>query len=280
MIKRIYFLTPEIVPFAESSGLAEYSKEVPVVFIDRKFDFRVMMPKYEFISERRYILREVIRLRDMELLYKDQAIKASVKSAFIPNTKVQVYFLENESLYDTIDSDLYPDKVKPDDILNSNRFAYFASGALTTLNYLRWKPDVIICNDWQMSMIPLFIKSGLLDKTYFEGVKIVQIIHSKTESSKFNLSEYEDVGLTNLDKTYSEDNTLDCIAASIPCSDHVIFLDNDDDMSLLEKYKENAQMGKVLEMEKGKISTYKINNNTPEEWQKFADEFIKIVQKL
>ncbi|MCF7740813.1 MAG: glycogen/starch synthase, partial [Candidatus Marinimicrobia bacterium] len=70
MSKRIYFLTSEIVPFAESYLLAPYSKEVPNVFIENGVDFRVMMPKYGFISERRYILREVIRLRDMKLKFQ------------------------------------------------------------------------------------------------------------------------------------------------------------------------------------------------------------------
>ena len=96
MIKRIYFLTSEIIPFAETYQLAIFSKEIPIVFNERKYDFRLMMPKYNFISERRYILREVIRLREMDLQYRGENIKASVKSAFIKNTKVKVYFMENK----------------------------------------------------------------------------------------------------------------------------------------------------------------------------------------
>jgi starch synthase len=195
MIKRIYFLTAEIIPFAETYDLAGFSKEIPVVFNERKYDFRLMMPKYSFISERRYILREVIRLREMDLKYRGEQIKASVKSAFIPNTKVQVYFLEHPYFYNNADNDLYPLHCESEDCLNSVRFGYFASAALVTLNYLRWKPEVIICNDWQMSLIPLLIKSNLLDKEYFDGVKILQIVHSKSTYSDFELNEYQKIGL-------------------------------------------------------------------------------------
>lgn len=278
MVNRIYFLTSEIIPFAETYRLATFSKEIPVVFNERKYDFRLMMPKYGFISERRYILREVIRLRDMDLIYRGKKEKASVKSAFIPNTKVQIYFLEHESYYGLTDTDLYIPKNKKDISKNSVRFSYFATAALTTLKYLRWKPEVIICNDWQMEMIPLIIYSNLLDNGYFEGVKIILLVHSKTSLSEYSISEYKNVGLDDIKSNYIKGGKLNCLAAAIPLCDHTVIIDAEDNIS--EQYKKDASFKDLFNEYGEKISSYSLKGDSPEQWQKLADEVIKIMEKL
>ena len=278
MVKRIYFLTSEIVPFAESYGLANFSKEIPIVFNERKYDFRLMMPKYSFISERRYILREVIRLRDMDLKLHNETTKASVKSAFIPNTKVQVYFLEHDEFYSKETNELYKES-DSEFGHNALRFAYFASAALTTLNYLRWKPEVIILNDWQMSMIPLLIKSDMLDNSFFEGVKILQILHSKSPLSKYSLTDYKRIGLTNLDvDLVSKNKTVDCVAAAFKLSDHTLFINLDQDLK--ESYLADSTFKQLFKSDKSKISSYNLKNESSQEWQNLADEIIKIVEQL
>lgn len=279
MIKRIYFLTSEIVPFAESYQLATFSKEIPIVFNERKYDFRLMMPKYSFISERRYILREVIRLREMDLTFLNQPVKASVKSAFIPNTKVQVYFLEHDDFYTNEPLELYRES---DGEHNRNvlRFSYFAAAALTTLNYLRWKPEVIILNDWQMSLIPLMIKSGILETTYFNDVKILQILLSKNSLSKYRVADYEQVGLTKLDQDLIEKNKkIDCVAAAHRLSDHTLLI-NTEYNNVEKLYRADPVFKNLIGQDRSKVSTFNLLNEAPEEWQNLADEIIKIVDQL
>jgi len=278
MIKRIYFLTSEIVPFAESYQLASFSKAIPIVFNERKYDFRLMMPKYSFISERRYILREVIRLRDMDLQHQNNTIKASVKSAFIPNTKVQVYFLEHDGYYSNDAPDLYQES-DSEFGHNALRFGYYASAALTTLNYLRWKPEVIILNDWQMSLIPLMIKSGILDNSYFDGVKILQILHSKSPLSNYLLSDYKKIGLTNLDSDLiGKSKKMDCVAAAFKLSDHTLLINTGKDLE--KSFMTNPVLKNLFGSEKSRISTYNLKSESPEEWHNLADEIIKIVDQL
>jgi starch synthase len=279
MIKRIYFLTSEIVPFAESYQLADFSKEIPIIFNERKFDFRLMMPKYSFISERRYILREVIRLREMDLRYRNESLQASVKSAFIPNTKVQVYFLEQDEYYSNSIPDLYREEPEADTGRNAIRFGYFAAAALTTLNYLRWRPDVIICNDWQMGMIPLMIHSNILDKTYFDGVKILQVLHSKNPLSKYLLADYQSVGISDLNQDLVEKGKrLVCVAAAWQFSHHTLFISNQED--LLKRYQTDPIFAKLIEGNKKRISTFKVKSDTPEEWQRLANEIVRIVERI
>jgi starch synthase len=272
-------MTSEIIPFAETYSLAAFSKEIPVVFNERKFDFRLMMPKYGFISERRYILREVIRLRDMHLNYMGTAVTASVKSAFIPNTKVQVYFLEHEEYYSPTDTNLYAQEVEGLAAHNAIRFGYFAAAALTTLNYLRWKPEVIICNDWQMSMLPLMIQSELLSREYFDGVKLIYILHSKSDQGNYPQSDFEAIGLQNLNKKLFKNKKMDVLAAALPLCDHILMIDSED-RQLTDKYQKDPVFKELFESQKSKISTYVQKDDSPEEWQSIADEIITIMGKI
>ena len=60
------------------------------------------MPKYGFISERKYILREVIRLKEILFDFDGSNYKCSAKSAFLPKSRLQVYFLENKEQFDDL----------------------------------------------------------------------------------------------------------------------------------------------------------------------------------
>ena len=52
-------------PFASVSPLSDLSVKVPLGLQEKGNDVRCLMPKYGFISERKYILREVIRLKEI-----------------------------------------------------------------------------------------------------------------------------------------------------------------------------------------------------------------------
>ena len=81
---KILFLSSEIDPFANSYELATFSKRFSVSLHQNKnLDLRLMHPKYGFISDRKYILREVIRLRDLELDFDNRKISVNLKSGFI-----------------------------------------------------------------------------------------------------------------------------------------------------------------------------------------------------
>ena len=95
MPKKLYFLTTEIVPFANVTSLAMFSTRVPLALQEKGHDIRTIIPKYGYVSERKYILREVIRLREIPFEFNGSNRVASAKSAFIPKTRVQVYFLED-----------------------------------------------------------------------------------------------------------------------------------------------------------------------------------------
>ena len=87
---------------------------------------------------------------------------ASAKSGFIPKTRVQVYFLEDEHWFQPL-TNLVQGEKWTNFADNGERYGIFSKSVLSTLPHLFWSPDIFICNGWQSAMVP-----GMYAK-HFEG---------------------------------------------------------------------------------------------------------------
>ena len=196
MSKKIYFSTTEIVPFANVSNIAPFSTAVPTLLQELGHDIRTILPKYGFISERKYILREVIRLREIPFSFCGEEEIASAKSAFIPKTRVQVYFLESDEWFQPLNNLLYKSKNGRVLMDNSMRYAYYSKAVLSTLPHLFWVPDILVCNGWQSALIPNYYKNeyeGISD--FYKKIKSVLVIHDLDDYSKVDRSDLVKMGV-------------------------------------------------------------------------------------
>ena len=110
----------------------------------------------------------------------------NIKSAFIPNTRSQVYFLEFNDYYKDLPDLLYKSRngrVYKD---NEDKFSFFVESSLETLKKLFWVPDVIIFNDWQTSMLPLLLKKRMENDSWFKNIKTVFFLHSDSPNYKYS----------------------------------------------------------------------------------------------
>ena len=136
---KLYYISAEVAPFSETYQLATFSRKFTNrLHLKTDIDIRASQPKYGFISERKYILREVIRLRDLPIIFNNEKHIINMKSAFIPETRVQVYFMENNSLYKELSELIY--KARNGRIFSDIdvRFSFFNKAALDTLQSLFW----------------------------------------------------------------------------------------------------------------------------------------------
>ena len=194
--KKIYFSTTEIVPFANVSNLANYSTAVPAILQELGHDIRTILPKYGFISERKYILREVIRLREIPFSFCGEEEIASAKSAFIPKTRVQVYFLESEVWFQPLTNLLYKSKNGRVLMDNVERYAYFSKAVISTLPHLFWVPDIFVCNGWQSALIPNYYKNeyeGISE--FYKKIKTVLVVHDQDDYSQVDRAELVKMGI-------------------------------------------------------------------------------------
>ena len=188
---KLYYLAAEVAPFSETYQLASFSRKFTNrLHLKTDIDIRVSQPKYGFVSERKYILREVIRLKDIPVIFNNEQHIINMKSAFIPETRVQVYFIENNSLYKQLPDLIY--KARNGRIFSDidARFSFFNKAALDTLQSLFWAPDIIICNDWQTSFVPTLLKEQFAKKDFYSNIKSVYMIHSINNYRKFSKSAY------------------------------------------------------------------------------------------
>ena len=59
--------------FSETYNLATFSRKFTnLLNLKTNIDIRATQPKYGFVSERKYILREVIRLKDIPIIFNDE----------------------------------------------------------------------------------------------------------------------------------------------------------------------------------------------------------------
>ena len=192
----ILFVSSEVEPFAKTGGLADVSSSLPKAIKESGHEIRIMMPRYHTISERKFKLHDIIRLKDIPIPVGDSVELGNVKSSFISNLKdkVQVYFLDNEKYFgrDGIYQNPTSKKDFPD---NDERFIFFGHGVLETLKRLGWQPDIIHCNDWQTGLIPAYLKTLHSSDPFFKNMKTVFTIHNMAYQGSFPPETFAKSGL-------------------------------------------------------------------------------------
>jgi len=244
---KLYYLSAEVAPFSETYELASFSRKITSKLHDKMdIDIRVSQPKYGYVSERKYILREVIRLKDIPVVFNEEQHIINMKSCFIPETRVQVYFMENNPLYKSLPDLIY--KARNGRVFSDidERFAFFSMAAIDTLTSLFWAPDVFICNDWQTSFIPTLLREQFKQEEFYSNMKSVYLIHSVNNYRKYSQSTYDMLGITPNESGKLVDN-------------HIMAIENSD-LTIAINY-ESSQLLDKMKKQKKLFETFESNNS-------------------
>ena len=168
---RILYVTTEISPFNAESPLSEFSYHFTKYCRAQGHDIRVVMPKYNFIRDRKYNLREVIRLREIPVPIAGRLQMVAVKSAFIPDTKVQVYFMEDEKHLSRDGITINPEtgKFYQD---SDERFIVFPRAVVEMLKILSWQPQLIHLSDWTSALTAYYINTMYAKDEFYSESKV------------------------------------------------------------------------------------------------------------
>ncbi len=169
---RVLYLSTEISPFSAESTLSELSFHLTRYCRTKGHDVRVVTPKFNFIKERRYNLREVIRLREIPVPLAGKLEMVAVKSGFIPETKVQVYFLEQEKYFardgitrDPATGNFYPDM--------DEMFITFTRAVVEMLKILSWQPQIIHVTDWTSALAAYYVNKTYAQDDFYQQSNVV-----------------------------------------------------------------------------------------------------------
>jgi starch synthase len=169
---RILFVGGEVVPFSDDSTIATLMRALPDHLSNEGgFDARLMMPCYGNIDERKHSLHEVIRLSGTDVPMGDITETLTVKVASIPDTRLQVYFMDHEDHFGRNgvahdgNGDTFTD--------NARRALFFNRAVLETLRTLRWGPDVIHAFGWIGGLLPLLLSTTFAEDDVLKNTKVV-----------------------------------------------------------------------------------------------------------
>ena len=173
---KILYVASEIYPFLKTCEMAEFVRNLPQAMQERGLEIRILVPRFGLINERKNRLHEVVRLSGINISMGDEEKPLVIKVASIPSARMQVYFIDNEdyfqrkSVFFDNNNNFYRD--------NDERAVFFCKGVLETVRKLGWPPDIIHCNDWMTSLIPLYVKTTYRSDPIFHNAKCVFTVHN------------------------------------------------------------------------------------------------------
>ncbi|WKS95838.1 glycogen/starch synthase [Riemerella columbina] len=177
--KRILYVTTEMFPYHEDTTMSMAVNKMALTMYNEGNDVRVFMPRFGYISERKFQLHEVIRLSGMNIIINDLDQPLIIKVASLPGERLQVYFIDNEDYfkrkfdYQDEDGQPYED--------NDERAMFFARGVIETIKKLNWVPDVVHLNGWMSAFVPIYLKHYYKNDSYFDDTQFVLSVYNEDD---------------------------------------------------------------------------------------------------
>lgn len=184
MGKKVLFVNQEITPYVPESEMSVLGNKMAFKMQDGGYEIRTFMPKWGTVKERRGQLHEVIRLSGMNLIIDDTDHPLIIKVASIPQSRIQVYFIDNEDYFQKR-SAMTKDELGNDYPDNGERAIFFARGVLETVKKLRWAPDIIHCQGWMSAVVPFYVKTAYKDEPQFAHSKVITSLFSDQPKGEF-----------------------------------------------------------------------------------------------
>lgn len=169
--KRLLLIAQELEPYTEGSEVSANVAKLPKLLADSGYEMRILMPRYGVVNERRHRLHEVVRLSGMNIIVDDDDYPLLIKVASLPNSRLQVYFLDNEDFFKR--KSIFEDEDGTPHADNAERAAFFCKGAIETVKKFGWAPDFILCEGFLTSLIPLYLRTAYKTEPIFANSNIL-----------------------------------------------------------------------------------------------------------
>ena len=169
---RVLFLSPEVVPFAKTGGLADVAGALPAALKRLGSDVRLVLPFYRVVRQGNFETRPL--LDNLEIPLGIEKLAGDVLETKTDDD-IPVYLIERDDMYDR--PNLYGN-ARGDYYDNLERFTFFAHASLRIAEAISFKPDVIHCHDWQTGLVPALLKGPYSRETPRNGTPSVFTIHN------------------------------------------------------------------------------------------------------
>lgn len=173
---KVLFVAQEIAPYVPENEMSLLCRKLPQKIQELGNEIRIFMPKFGVINERRNQLHEVIRLSGMNLVINDADHPLIIKVASIQPIRMQVYFIDNEDLFQK----KYALTNNGDDNFTADeKSIFFSKGVIETVKKLGWSPNIVHCHGWFSALFPFIMRNVYCnDPMFANNCKVVYSIYN------------------------------------------------------------------------------------------------------
>lgn len=237
--KKVLFVTQELNPYTELSFLSDLARQIPHYASADEFEFRILMPKFGIINERRHRLHEVVRLSGMNIIVDDEDYPLIIKVASLPGARLQVYFLDNEEFFKR--KFMFHDEDGTPFEDNEDRMIFFCKGVIETIRKFGWPADYIHCLGWMTALIPFYLKTAYKNDPILNKFKIIYTPYKEDISGFFTSEFINKASINNLEpedlKPFIKNKEVTLIESALAFTDGIIIGSEELDESISKAIK-------------------------------------------
>ena len=243
---KIAILASEGAPYIKSGGLGDVMEALPSALARIPGNEVVLLlPYYKKILDNPAYETALVTRLQVDLGWRQQY--TGIHRLKNRSDGVQVYFIDNLYYFGARPGAIYGDW---DD---GERFAYFSKACLEALSAIDFIPDVIQCNDWQTSLVPVFLKARYASR--FANTRVMFTIHNVEYQGWADSYFFDDV--LGLPEGYRQrlemSGRVNCMKAAIETADLVTTVSETYARELMYPYYAHG-MDSVLSGNAGKLT--------------------------
>lgn len=198
-LPNVLLVSAECAPLSKTGGLADVIGALPKYLLSLGVDARVITPYHRCIKE-----KYADRVEHLFTIYVDLGWRhqyAGIERLMLDG--VTVYLVDSEFFFG--------DVIYRGGYAEGEQYCFFTRAVLDALSELDFVPDVLHCNDWHVSMLPL------LGKTQYPGriqerVKYLLSIHNIAFQGRYDFGFVQD--LLGVDPKYYTSDVLELWGAA------------------------------------------------------------------
>jgi len=175
---KVLLAASEVTPFIKTGGLADVAGILPVELKSLGCETKVFLPHYRQTKKQSFDIAPLKK----NLKLKMGGVESSFELHQCNMRDVDFCFIDKDEYYDRDYVYNTPTGDYPD---NALRFAFFSKAILEASLALRFKPDIIHCNDWQTALALFYLRHDQRYTEFFKGSKTLFTIHNMAYQGLF-----------------------------------------------------------------------------------------------
>lgn len=210
-LPNVLIVSSECAPLSKSGGLADVAGALPKALAKLGFDVRVITPFHR--GAKNTYATQTEHLCDFSVNLGWQQQYVGIEKLVLDD--VTFYLVDNEYYFGS-------DKLYWGGDGEIEQYAYFSRAVLEAVPLLDFQPEILHCNDWQTSIIPVLIKTQYQGRPQ-GGLRTLFTIHNMAFQGRCNFGQL--ASLLGLDDGYMGEGCLGYYGGANQMKGGLIFAD-------------------------------------------------------